>query len=128
MLGENERLDLCRRELQFIGDEGRKARGVQHCAEADHLLPWQTETARRELSENIHRVRDDKDNCVFAQSSRADAVEYLREQRDIAIDEVQARFIRLAAKASRDEENVAVGGARVIAGIDALVRGESGAV
>src|SRR5258705_6642141 len=46
MLAEDERLDLGRRQLQFISDQRAKARGVEHCAQPIDLLPRQTKPLR----------------------------------------------------------------------------------
>jgi len=92
------------------------------------LLPRQAQTPRRQLRENINWIRNDEDDRVLAQSGRLDAIQYLREKRNVAIDQVQARFIGFAPKPSRDQEDIAIGSACIIAGINPLVRGESGAV
>ena len=65
---------------------------------------------------------------VLAQARGLDAVENLHEQRDVAVDEVEARLVRFAAQAGGDEEEVAVRGASVIARVNFLVAGERAAV
>ncbi len=128
MLAEDERLHLGGRELEFLGDERAEARGVQHGAQAIDLLPRQAQSLHGQARENIDRVRDDEDVGVLAQAGGLDALENLREQRDVAIDEVEARFVGLAAQAGGDEKKIAVRGPGVIAGVNLLVTGEGAAV
>ena len=90
MLAEDKRLDLRRRQFQFVRDERAETRGVEHRAQPDHLLPGQTEPLHGELREDVHRIRNHKHDGVLAQSGGFDAVENLHEQRDIAVNQIES--------------------------------------
>src|SRR6266545_1316741 len=125
---QDESLDLGRRQLEFVGDERAEAGSVEHRAEAIDLLPWQTTPLHREMGKDIDRVRDHEDVGILARARGFDAVEDLHEQCDIAIDEVEPRLVGLAAQSGGDEEEVAIGCARVVTRIDFLVAAEGAAV
>ena len=71
-----------------------------------------------------------KDGCegILAETGPLHALENSREQRDIAVDEIEAGFVGLAAEAGGDDENIAVLRAGVITGVDALIGDGRGAV
>ena len=92
------------------------------------MLPREIQFHRSELRENINRIRNHEDQRVFAEARRFHAVENAGEERDVAVDEVETGFVGLAAKAGGDDEDIAVLGSGVIAGVDALVGDRGGAV
>jgi len=81
-----------------------------------------------ELGENIHGVGNDEDVRVFAQPRAFHTFQDLNEQRHIAVDQVQARFVGLAAQPGCDQEEITIGRACIIARIDLLVTGQCAAV
>src|ERR1043166_8882775 len=65
---------------------------------------------------------------VLPESRRLDAVENSHEERDVAIDEIEARLIRLAPQSRRDEKDFAVRRAIIIARINFLIATKRAAV
>src|SRR5205085_2282250 len=92
------------------------------------LLRWESHALDRELRENIHRVRNYKDVGFLPESCGLDAFENLNEKRDVAINQIQPRFFRLASQARRDQENVAICREGVVPCIYLVVPGKSAAV
>jgi hypothetical protein len=64
----------------------------------------------------------------FETTKTCASVENADEERHVAVDEVEARLIRLTAQAGRDQEDVAVGGAIVVTCVNLLVAAERSAV
>src|SRR5262245_4564009 len=91
-------------------------------------MPGKTHSLHSEMGENVHWVGHDEDVSILAESGGLDAIENLHEKGDVPINEIEARFVRLAAKAGGDYKNVAVGGARVVAGVNLVVTCKSAAV
>src|SRR5882724_199623 len=102
MFPEDERLDLRGGELQFLGNERAETGTVQHGAEAINLLPWETESLDRELREDIDRIGYNEYVGIFRQASRLDTIENLDEKSDVAIDEIEPRFIGFSSQSRRD--------------------------
>src|SRR5690606_7106415 len=65
---------------------------------------------------------------VGAKAGLADVYEDGREERDVAVDEVEARLVGFAAQAGGDDVDVAVGRGGVVAGGDALAADHRAAV
>src|SRR5207249_12036384 len=125
---EDKGFYLSGRQLEYVRDQRAEAGGVEPRAQAIDLLPGQTASLHRQMREDIDRVRDHKDVGVLAKARGFEAVEYLREQRDVAADEVEPRLVGLAPQARGDEKEVAVRRARVVARINLLVTAKGAAV
>src|SRR5438046_3443503 len=74
------------------------------------------------------RTRDDKHVRFALHARRLDTIHDLHEQRDIAVEQIEAGLIGFAAQAGGDQENIAIGRAIVFADINLLVAGKSGPV
>src|SRR5207249_603596 len=125
---EDEGFYLSGRQLEFVSDQRAKAGSVEHRAQAIDLLPGQTASLHRQCREDIDRVRDHKHVGVLAQSRGFDTVEYLGEEGDVAIDEVEPRLVGFAPQAGSDEKEVALCRARVVARINPVVTAKGAAV
>ena len=128
MLAKDQSLDLGRRHFEFLRDERAEPRRVQHGSQSHHLVPRQTQPLHRQLREDVHRVGNHKNQDVPPHARRPDALEDLRKQRNIPVDQVQPRFVRLPPQPRRDQEHIAIGRARVIARVNPLVGREGGAM
>jgi hypothetical protein len=115
-------LSPCRRGgSQLAGDEAAEADGVELRAQADDLRLGEAETVGGDVGEDIDGVRDDQHDGARFQSGLEALVENADEQVGVAVDEVEAAFIGLAAQAGGDADDVAGGNVLVAAGGDDLV-------
>ena len=128
VFAEDEGSYLRGRQLQFLGNEALKAGGVEHRAQTDDLLPRETGILDRQMSQDIDRIRDDENDRVTLRARGFDVRNDLHEDGDVAVDQVEAGLIRFATGAGGDEEDVAVGCPRVVAGVDTLIGTETRSV
>ena len=128
MLAENHRADLRGREFDRVGDERAKARGIEHRAEADHLRLRQAGVFPGEIGEDVDRVRHDEDDRVLLDARALEARDDAAEKRDVAVDQIEPRFVRLPAQAGGDADDVGIRAVCVIAGANHLVRAKGRAV
>ncbi len=128
VLAQDQRLDLRRRQLEFLRDQRAEPRRVQHRAEAIHLIPRQSRPAQRQLGQDIDRIGNDKYVGLLAQARNFYRVHDGDEQSNVAIDQIQPRFLGLAPQARRDQEQIAVGRPPVVPGVNPLVPGQRAAV
>ena len=109
------------RGRQLLRDQAAKANRVELGAQAKHLCRRQIEPIGRHISQNIDRIADDQNDGVFLEPGFGNFASGLQKQIDVAIDQVQPRFIRLAPQPRRDADNVARRNVLVAAGGDDLV-------
>ena len=128
MFAEDHGAHLRGGEFQLGSDERAEARAVEHGAEADDLLPREAEAFGGELGEDVDRVGDDEDDGGLFQSGLLEAVEDAVEEADVAVDEVEAGFVRLAAESGGDADEVGCRAIGVGAGVNALVGAVGSAV
>ena len=107
VLAENEGLHLRRRHLQPAGQVAAKTGRVQLRAEADDALPGQTGTLHGQVGQDVDRIADHDQVAVFFEAGRLGLFEQTQEEIDVAIDEIEPAFVRLAAQAGRDDDDVA---------------------
>ena len=108
-------------ELQFRGDERAEARAVEHGAETDDLLPREAEAFGGELGEDVDRIGNNEDDGALFQSGLLEAVEDAVEESDVAVDEIETGFVRLAAESGGDADEVGRRAVGVGACVDVLV-------
>ena len=82
----------------------------------------------RQIGQHIDRIADDDQVGVLLEAGRLDLIEQRQEQIDIAIDEVEPALVRLAAQAGGDDDDIAGRHIAHVAGADALVGDQAGAV
>ena len=99
-----------------VGDQAAETDGIELRPQADDLRRRQVEPIGRQIRQNIDRVRDHKHDRVAAITGAANLVENAAEQIDVAVDQVQPAFVRFAAQAGRDADQIAIGNVLVTAG------------
>ncbi len=97
-------------------------------AQADDALPRQARALHREIGQHIDRIADDDQVGVFLEPGRFHLVEQAEEQIDVAIDEIEPALVGLAAQPGGDDDDVARGDLAHVAGADALIGDQAGAV
>ena len=128
VFAEDQSVDLRRSDAEGFRDESVEAGGVEHGSQAQDLLCGQTQEFNGELRENIDRVRDDEHDGVALQAGILDFTEDGFEKRNVAVDEVEAGFVRLAAQTGGDDDAVHIGAIGIGTGADDLVAAEGSAV
>jgi hypothetical protein len=72
VLAQDQRLDLRRGQLEFLGDERTETRGVKHRAQAINLVPGQAGAPQGQLREDIDGIGNNENVRVLAQTGDFD--------------------------------------------------------
>jgi hypothetical protein len=87
---------------------------------------------KREVSsavrEDVHGIRDHHHDGLLLQPGLLEAPQNAEEEGDIAVDEIEAGLVGLAAQAGGDADEVRIGAIGVRARLDVLVSGKGGAM
>ena len=128
VFAEDHRADLRGWKVERRGDERAETRGVEHGAESEDLGGGKAGFLHCELGEDVHGVRDHKNDRVFFHPGGLEAFEDAEEEGHIPVDEIEAGLVGFAAESGGDANDVGVFTIRVGAGGNFLVRAVGGAV
>ena len=73
-------------------------------AQADDLVWPAGRAGGGEIRQHVDRVGDDQDDGVLLQPGRLDLAEDVQEELDVAVDQVEAALVGLAAQAGGDHD------------------------
>ncbi len=129
MLAEDQGGHLRRRRAKLLGDQAAEADRVELRAQADHLRRRQLQSrcAARYVSTSTG-FETTSTTASRLHAGLLNLAENAEEQIDVAIDQIEPAFVRLAAQAGRDADHVARRDLLVAAGANHLIGHERAAV